>query len=90
MQNDRYASNGKSFFNGMGCACAAIISLVEFNHLVHQGTDVAADPVLTFTILAGLVIGTVSLGSMIAFGKLNGNLGDKHFHCNRLLTSVYW
>ena len=67
-----------SLFNGMGGACAAIISVVEFHHLVHQGADVTADPVLTLTILAGLVIGTVSFtGSMIAFGKLNGNLGDK-------------
>lgn len=67
-----------SLFNGMGGACAAIISVVEFQHLVHQGTNVTEDPVLTLTILAGLVIGTVSFtGSMIAFGKLNGNLGDK-------------
>src|SRR5574343_102594 len=26
-----------SFFNGMGSACAALISLVEFNHLSHAG-----------------------------------------------------
>lgn len=76
-----------SLFNGMGGACAAIISLVEFNHLVHQGTDVAADPVLTFTILAGLVIGTVSFaGSMIAFGKLNGNLGDKTLPLQQIIN----
>ncbi len=67
-----------SLFNGMGGACAAIISIVEFKHLVHQGIDITSEPVLTITILAGLVIGTVSFaGSMIAFGKLNGNVGDK-------------
>ena len=25
-----------SMFNGMGGACAALISIVEFNHLMHQ------------------------------------------------------
>jgi NAD(P) transhydrogenase subunit beta len=67
-----------SLFNGMGGSCAAIISIVEFKHMIHQGTDVGADPVLTSTILIGLVIGTVSFtGSMIAFGKLNGNINDR-------------
>jgi len=67
-----------SLFNGMGGACAAIISIVEFKHMIHLGTDVTSEPVLTLIILAGLVIGTVSFtGSMIAFGKLNGNINDK-------------
>lgn len=67
-----------SLFNGMGGACAAIISIVEFKHMIHMGTDVGSDPVLTSTILIGLVIGTVSFtGSMIAFGKLNGNINDR-------------
>jgi NAD(P) transhydrogenase subunit beta len=29
-----------SMFNGMGGACAMLISIVEFNHLVHGGADV--------------------------------------------------
>ncbi|MBK8347390.1 MAG: NAD(P)(+) transhydrogenase (Re/Si-specific) subunit beta [Saprospiraceae bacterium] len=67
-----------SLFNGMGGACAAIISVVEFKHMIHSGGDVTADPVLTMIILLGLVIGTISFtGSMIAFGKLNGNINDK-------------
>lgn len=67
-----------SLFNGMGGACAAIISIVEFKHLVHTGVDITTQPVMTLTILLGLVIGTVSFtGSMIAFGKLNGNINDK-------------
>lgn len=67
-----------SLFNGMGGACAAIISIVEFKHLVHTGVDITTQPVITLTILLGLVIGTVSFtGSMIAFGKLNGNINDK-------------
>ncbi len=70
-----------SLFNGMGGACAAIISIVEFRHLIHQGGGCCASPTNTLTmltILVGLIIGTVSFaGSMIAFAKLNGNLKDK-------------
>ncbi|MCZ2101039.1 MAG: NAD(P)(+) transhydrogenase (Re/Si-specific) subunit beta [Chitinophagales bacterium] len=67
-----------SLFNGMGGACAAIISIVEFKHLIHTGANIADQPIFTATILLGLVIGTVSFtGSMIAFGKLNGNIRDK-------------
>ena len=55
-----------SLFNGMGGACAALISLVEFGHL-HEGASVG----ITLTIVAGLVIGAVSFsGSIIAFAKL--------------------
>ncbi len=60
-----------SLFNGMGGACAALISIGEFPH--------AEDPMTgeMLSILAGLLIGTVSFaGSMIAFGKLNGNIKD--------------
>ena len=64
-----------SFFNGMGGACAAVISLVEFNHMSHLGINPAG---LSITIVLGLVIGTVSFaGSMIAFGKLEGKIGDR-------------
>ncbi|MFZ1705363.1 MAG: NAD(P)(+) transhydrogenase (Re/Si-specific) subunit beta [Saprospiraceae bacterium] len=67
-----------SLFNGMGGACAAIISVVEFNHMVHIGASFTEQPIMTLVILAGLIIGTVSfVGSMIAFGKLNGNINDK-------------
>lgn len=78
-----------SLFNGMGGACAAIISIVEFKHLMHTTVEF---PPLTglvekfnqehfltlLCILLGLVIGTVSFtGSMIAFGKLDGKIKDK-------------
>ncbi|MBK9737383.1 MAG: NAD(P)(+) transhydrogenase (Re/Si-specific) subunit beta [Saprospiraceae bacterium] len=67
-----------SLFNGMGGACAAIISIVEFRHLIREGIVLSDEPLLAFIILAGLVIGIVSFtGSMIAFGKLNGNIGDR-------------
>lgn len=55
-----------SIFNGMGGACAALISLVEFGHL-HED----APAVTVLTIVAGLVIGSVSFsGSIIAYAKL--------------------
>ena len=63
-----------SLFNGMGGACAALISLVEFNHLSHNITGEVNLGTLSI-ILLGLIIGSVSFaGSMIAWGKLNGNI----------------
>src|SRR6185369_16382738 len=57
-----------SLFNGMGGACAALISLLEFHHSVGQ-------PGITGIIMAGLIIGSVSFsGSIMAFMKLNGTL----------------
>ncbi|MBI2271405.1 MAG: NAD(P)(+) transhydrogenase (Re/Si-specific) subunit beta [Bacteroidetes bacterium] len=62
-----------SMFNGMGGACAALISLIEFNHLSHSGE--AASHGTLLSIMAGLVIGSVSFsGSVIAFLKLNGTM----------------
>lgn len=67
-----------SFFNGMGGAAAAIISMMEFPHVSPEliaRTGMANGHVLA--ILLGLMIGTVSwAGSMIAFGKLDGWIGD--------------
>ena len=57
-----------SLFNGMGGACAALISLIEYHHYIGVNTAV-------ISILAGLIIGSVSFsGSMIAFFKLNGTI----------------
>ena len=63
-----------SLFNGMGGACAALISFVEFGHLMKGGSgDISQGTLLT--ILLGLIIGSVSFaGSMIAWGKLNGKI----------------
>ncbi len=67
-----------SFFNGMGGAAAALISMMEFPHVSNElimKSGMANGHVLA--ILLGLVIGTVSwAGSMIAFGKLDGRIGD--------------
>jgi NAD(P) transhydrogenase subunit beta len=67
-----------SFFNGMGGAAAALISIIEFPHINPEliaRSGMANGQVLA--ILLGLMIGTVSwAGSMIAFGKLDGWIGD--------------
>jgi len=67
-----------SFFNGMGGAAAALISILEFPHIspaLIEKSGMANGHVLA--ILLGLMIGTISwAGSMIAFGKLDGRIGD--------------
>ncbi|MEI6574709.1 MAG: NAD(P)(+) transhydrogenase (Re/Si-specific) subunit beta [Bacteroidota bacterium] len=67
-----------SLFNGMGGACAALISLMEFPHIDPQ--LVASQGMLnghSLAIMLGLMIGSVSFsGSMIAFGKLDEKIGD--------------
>ncbi|MFM9051582.1 MAG: NAD(P)(+) transhydrogenase (Re/Si-specific) subunit beta [Bacteroidota bacterium] len=57
-----------SLFNGMGGACADLISLLEYQHNV-------GDPTRVGIIMAGMIIGSVSFsGSIIAYMKLNGSL----------------
>ena len=75
-----------SMFNGMGGACAALISLIEFGH-IH---DISAEPVGKLSIIfAGLVIGSVSFaGSMIAWGKLNGKVKDFDFPGQHMLNNI--
>jgi len=81
-----------SLFNGMGGACAALISIIEFKHLVHDfKPELYAGGGYTYfstldggtllVILAGLIIGSVSFtGSMIAWAKLDGRLNDYAFN----------
>lgn len=69
-----------SMFNGMGGACAMLISIVEFNHLVHAYPSSELPVGTVLIILLGLIIGSVSFaGSMIAWGKLNGKVKDFSF-----------
>jgi H+-translocating NAD(P) transhydrogenase subunit beta len=87
-----------SLFNGMGGACAALISLVEFNHLFHSLENMGMDLLTMDTgpvkatllvILAGLIIGSVSFaGSMIAWGKLNGKIKDFSFNGQHIFNIV--
>lgn len=66
-----------SFFNGMGGACAALISMIEFRHLISAGHYEMASAGTLITIFAGLIIGTVSFsGSIIAYGKLEEKIKD--------------
>jgi NAD(P) transhydrogenase subunit beta len=79
-----------SLFNGMGGACAALISIVEFNHasknLSVMGTE---DYGLFITIFLGLIIGSVSFaGSIIAWGKLNGKVKDFSFNGQHILNLI--
>jgi NAD(P) transhydrogenase subunit beta len=80
-----------SMFNGMGGACAALISVVEFNHLSKEIAEgiVSADSVqpTVLIIVLGLIIGSVSFaGSMIAWGKLNGKVKDLSFTGQNILN----
>jgi len=79
-----------SLFNGMGGACAALISLVEFSHIsgsiqrsgIHEGHGGTV-----LIILLGLLIGSISFsGSMIAWGKLNGKVKDYSFAGQNILN----
>ena len=79
-----------SLFNGMGGACAALISVIEFNHLLHGASDFSSlDGTKLLIILLGLVIGAVSFsGSMIAWGKLNGKIKDFAFGGQHIINQV--
>ncbi len=83
-----------SLFNGMGGACAALISLVEFNHLAHEiaisGTA-EGHTGKVLIIALGLIIGSVSFsGSMIAWGKLNGKVKDFSFAGQNILNLFFF
>lgn len=73
-----------SLFNGMGGACAAAISLIEFGHLSPE-----SPAGITFVVVAGLVIGSVSFsGSIIAYAKLQEIMkSTKKLPAHNLLTS---
>jgi H+-translocating NAD(P) transhydrogenase subunit beta len=90
-----------SLFNGMGGACAMLISIVEFNHIYHAyysrsnlSNTIALEDHNWFTgefiiIFAGLIIGSVSFaGSMVAWGKLNGKVKDFSFKGQHVFNIV--
>jgi NAD(P) transhydrogenase subunit beta len=60
-----------SLFNGMGGACAALISLIEYN--THPSHETG----FLIVVVLGLIIGAISFsGSMVAYGKLEGKVKD--------------
>ncbi len=72
-----------SLFNGMGGACAMLISLIEF-HI----DDKPAIGKLVIIVL-GMIIGTVSFaGSIIAWGKLNGKIKDKTIAGGQIINFI--
>jgi H+-translocating NAD(P) transhydrogenase subunit beta len=76
-----------SLFNGMGGACAALISIVEFGHISHNIES--ASSVTLLIIFAGLIIGTISFaGSMVAWAKLNGRIKDYSFNGQHIVNLV--
>src|SRR5450432_1554100 len=92
-----------SMFNGMGGACAALISIVEFNHLMKNLHWTVYPPLSSLgsnrieaipggellIILAGLIIGSVSFaGSMIAWAKLNGSIKDFSFRGQHIVNMI--
>ncbi len=90
-----------SLFNGMGGACAMLISIVEFNHslilvksegiLSNGSFSRIAFPSSSFLLIIclGLIIGSVSFsGSMIAWGKLNGKVKDFSFKGQHIFNLI--
>lgn len=86
-----------SLFNGMGGACALLISVSEFHHIISN-SEATGEGYITHAIenkgamlimVAGLVIGGVSFaGSIIAWGKLNGRIKDINFKGQTVLNLV--
>ncbi|MEP6627770.1 MAG: NAD(P)(+) transhydrogenase (Re/Si-specific) subunit beta [Ginsengibacter sp.] len=85
-----------SFFNGMGGACAALISIVEFDYLYreHRFADATLFSNVVpaghyLAISAATIIGSVSfIGSMIAWGKLSGKIKDYSFKGQHVFNLV--
>ena len=72
-----------SLFNGMGGACAMLISVVEFNHNATPSMG------MLVIIVLGMMIGTVSFaGSIIAWGKLNGRIKDKTLPAGQIINFI--
>ena len=65
-----------SLFNGMGGACAMLISLIEYRNGSSDMVPMEKGKLLI--IVLGMIIGTISFaGSIVAWGKLNGKVKDK-------------
>jgi NAD(P) transhydrogenase subunit beta len=82
-----------SLFNGMGGACAMLISVIEFQHLTVAPEEHTMSVVAEIskgelaTILIGMIIGSVSFaGSIIAWGKLSGKVKDKSFSAQQFIN----
>lgn len=66
-----------SIFNGLGGATAVLLSVIELFHH-YGGTNTLSSGGIAISLFA-LVIGSVAFtGSLLAFGKLQGLIWDKH------------
>ena len=87
-----------SLFNGMGGLSAALIAIIEFHHKTAEASVMTAEGMVTefsmpvgiyLAIVSGLIIGTISFaGSAIAWGKLNGKLGDYRMPQQQIINAV--
>lgn len=89
-----------SMFNGMGGACAALISVSEFLRIskYYHTKSIGFSNVLAahdyfstelIIIFAGLIIGSISFaGSMIAWGKLSGKFKDITFPGQHIVNAL--
>ena len=76
-----------SLFNGLGGASAALISIVEFEHLL--AINLLPTPSTLVILFAGLVLGGITFaGSMIAWGKLSGKVKDFSFRGQHIFNLV--
>lgn len=74
-----------SLFNGMGGACAMLISVIEYH---HNPTPTVG---MLVVIVLGMIIGTVSFaGSIIAWGKLNGKIKDRSIPGAQYINFILW
>ncbi len=82
-----------SLFNGMGGACAALISISEFYRIYTNADSTIISDALPIgeyiTIIAGAIIGSISFaGSVIAWGKLNGRVKDYSFKGQHIVNLI--
>ncbi|MES2478898.1 MAG: NAD(P)(+) transhydrogenase (Re/Si-specific) subunit beta [Bacteroidota bacterium] len=74
-----------SLFNGMGGACAMLISVIEYHHNSTPSVG------MLVVIVLGMIIGTVSFaGSIIAWGKLNGKIKDRSIPGAQYINFILW
>jgi H+-translocating NAD(P) transhydrogenase subunit beta len=74
-----------SLFNGMGGACAMLISLIEFNKI--SGSEIEVGHYIA--IILGLVIGSISFaGSIIAYLKLSAKQKDISFKGQHIFNAL--
>ena len=78
-----------SLFNGMGGACAGLISIIEFGRVTSDLASGVSMHGKLITIFLGVIIGSVSFaGSIIAWGKLNGRVKDFSFGGQQILNTL--